>query len=163
MQTKSAGFAALAKKLVADIPLEEICRDKGLMNHSPLKCSLPFLISLPSPTQWRTADRVRLEVLRRQRREAAILVLTLHPEEYFTNNGSNTVWIEHVGGKNTRIAIYAPQEMTVLCGKVLEREGGKRPDCIKPGKSCPPHCFRGGNSDGTETRWFLLHQCLCAW
>lgn len=61
-----------------------------------------------------------------------MLKLTLLPEEYVTIGGGVVVQLMRVAGGRADIAVEAPRSVPVVRGAVLEREGGKRPDCLAP-------------------------------
>lgn len=61
-----------------------------------------------------------------------MLKLTLLPEEYLTINGGIVVQLMRVAGGRADVAIEAPRSVPIVRGAVLEREGGKRPDCLAP-------------------------------
>ena len=61
-----------------------------------------------------------------------MLKLSLLPEEYLTIGESIVIQVTRVAGGQAYLAIGAPREMPVLRGEVLERNGGKRPDCLNP-------------------------------
>lgn len=61
-----------------------------------------------------------------------MLKLTLLPEEYVTIGGDVVVQLMRVAGGRADIAVEAPRSVPVVRGAVLEREGGKRPDCLAP-------------------------------
>ena len=57
--------------------------------------------------------------------------LSLLPEEYLTINGNIVVQLTRVAGGRAYVAIDAAREIPIVRGSVLEREGGKRPDCLE--------------------------------
>lgn len=59
-----------------------------------------------------------------------MLRITLKPGEYFTVGGNVVVQFDRLGGERAHLNITAPREVPILRGAVLEREGGKRPDCL---------------------------------
>ena len=61
-----------------------------------------------------------------------MLKLTLLPEEYLLINDSIVVQLKRVAGGRVDVAIEAPREFPIVRGAVLERNGGKRPDCLAP-------------------------------
>ncbi len=61
-----------------------------------------------------------------------MLKLTLLPEEYLTINNDVVVQLIRVAGGRADLAIGAPRSFPVVRGTVLERNGGKRPDCLAP-------------------------------
>ena len=58
-----------------------------------------------------------------------MLKLTLLPDEYVTI-GDIVVQLVRVAGGRADIAIDAPRTVPILRGDVLERNGGRRPDCV---------------------------------
>lgn len=61
-----------------------------------------------------------------------MLKLTVLPEEYLTINGNIVIQVARVAGGKVNLAIYADKSIPVVRGKVLEREGTDRPDCLTP-------------------------------
>lgn len=61
-----------------------------------------------------------------------MLKLTLLPEEYLTVNDNIVVQLMRVAGGRADIAIDAPRDLPIVRGAVLERNGGKRPECLAP-------------------------------
>lgn len=61
-----------------------------------------------------------------------MLKLTVLPEEYITINGNIVIQVARVAGGKVNLAIYADKSIPVVRGKVLEREGTDRPDCLTP-------------------------------
>ena len=61
-----------------------------------------------------------------------MLKLTVLPEEYITINENVVIKIERVAGGKVNLAIHADKNIPVVRGKVLEREGADRPDCLTP-------------------------------
>ena len=61
-----------------------------------------------------------------------MLCISLMPGEYFTVGGSTVIQFDRLSGERVHLTIHAPREVQVLRGEVLERNGGKRPDCVMP-------------------------------
>lgn len=61
-----------------------------------------------------------------------MLKLSLLPTEYLTINGNIVVQLTRVAGGRAYVAIDAARDIPIVRGTVLEREGGKRPDCLEP-------------------------------
>ncbi|MCI9332890.1 MAG: carbon storage regulator [Oscillibacter sp.] len=59
-----------------------------------------------------------------------MLRISMKPGEYFTVGGSTVVQFDRLRGDRAHLIINAPREVPILRGAVLEREGGKRPDCV---------------------------------
>ena len=59
-----------------------------------------------------------------------MLCLTLAPGEYLTIGSDVVVQFDRSHGDGCKLIINAPREVPVLRGEVLERGGGKRPECI---------------------------------
>ena len=59
-----------------------------------------------------------------------MLKLTVLPEEYLTINGNIVIQIARVAGGKVNLAIHADKSIPVVRGKVLERGGTDRPDCL---------------------------------
>ena len=68
-----------------------------------------------------------------------MLCLNLSPGEYLTIGESVVVQLDRISGDRCKLIIQAPREISVLRGKVLERNGGQRPDCVFDG----PRWHRG--------------------
>lgn len=62
-----------------------------------------------------------------------MLCLNLSPGEYLTIGENVVVQMDRISGDRCRLIIQAPREISVLRGKVLERNGGQRPDCVFDG------------------------------
>lgn len=61
-----------------------------------------------------------------------MLCISLMPGEYFTVGGNTVIQYDRLSGERTHLTIHAPREVAILRGEVLERNGGKRPDCVMP-------------------------------
>ncbi len=61
-----------------------------------------------------------------------MLCISLMPGEYFTVDGKTVIQYDRLSGERTHLTIHAPREVPILRGEVLERNGGKRPDCVMP-------------------------------
>lgn len=61
-----------------------------------------------------------------------MLKLSLLPDEYLTINGNIVIQLTRVAGGRAYVAVDAAREIPIVRGTVLEREGGQRPDCLKP-------------------------------
>ena len=61
-----------------------------------------------------------------------MLCISLMPGEYFTVGGSTVIQYDRLSGERTHLTIHAPREVAILRGEVLERGGGKRPECVMP-------------------------------
>ena len=59
-----------------------------------------------------------------------MLSLTMHEKEYLTINGNIVVQIYQISKNQCRISIDADHSVPIVRGKVLEREGAQRPDCL---------------------------------
>ena len=66
-----------------------------------------------------------------------MLCISLNPGEYFTVGDEVVVQYDRLSGGQVHLTIHAPREVPILRGEVLERSGGKRPDCVK--QTAPPH------------------------
>lgn len=62
-----------------------------------------------------------------------MLCLSLNQGEYLTIGGDVVVQLDGITGDRCKLAVHAPREIPVLRGKVLERVGGRRPDCVFDG------------------------------
>ncbi len=59
-----------------------------------------------------------------------MLSLELKSGDYFTINENIVVQVFRDSGSEFRVAIKAPREIPIVRGKVLERNGEKRPNCL---------------------------------
>lgn len=59
-----------------------------------------------------------------------MLCLNLNQGEYLTIGEDVVVQLDSISGDRCKLVINAPKEIAVLRGKVLERNGGHRPDCV---------------------------------
>ena len=60
-----------------------------------------------------------------------MLKLTLTPGQYLTVNGDIVVQVSDVVGNHVELAVHADRSVPIVRGEVLERQGGKRPSCLK--------------------------------
>ncbi len=68
-----------------------------------------------------------------------MLCITLKPGDYFTMGGDTVVQFDRITGERIHLAVHAPQTVPILRGEVLERQGGKRPECVS---RASPHAVR---------------------
>ena len=61
-----------------------------------------------------------------------MLCISMTPGEYFTVDGQTVIQLDRLTGERVHLTIHAPREVPILRGEVLERNGGKRPDCVMP-------------------------------
>ena len=59
-----------------------------------------------------------------------MLFLMFAPGDYLTIGDNVVIQVSKVEGSRCKLAIHAPREVSVLRGKVLERSGEERPDCV---------------------------------
>ncbi|MDE7260503.1 MAG: carbon storage regulator [Oscillospiraceae bacterium] len=59
-----------------------------------------------------------------------MLCLALTPGEYLTIGDNVVVQLDELAGNRCKLVVNAPREVPVLRGALLERTGGKRPDCV---------------------------------
>ena len=62
-----------------------------------------------------------------------MLSLNLKQGEYLTIGSDVVVQLDRISGDSCTLAVQAPREIPILRGEVLERSGGKRPDCVQDG------------------------------
>lgn len=62
-----------------------------------------------------------------------MLCLNLNQGEYLTIGEDVVVQLHGISGDRCKLVINAPKEIPVLRGKVLERTGGQRPECVFDG------------------------------
>ena len=63
-----------------------------------------------------------------------MLCITLRKGDYFTIGEDIVIQFDHINSERVHLTINAPKEYAVVRGKVLERSGGKRPDCVYDAK-----------------------------
>jgi sRNA-binding carbon storage regulator CsrA len=63
-------------------------------------------------------------------RRLIMLCISMKPSEYFTVGKETVVQFDRLSGDRVHLIISAPKEVPILRGDVLERRGGKRPDCV---------------------------------
>lgn len=71
-----------------------------------------------------------------------MLKLTLLPEEYLVINENIVVQLTRVAGGHADIAIDAARDIPIVRGAVLERQGGKRPECLAPPSNKKTRSYR---------------------
>lgn len=59
-----------------------------------------------------------------------MLCLSLVPGEYVTIGEDVVVQYDRTVGERCRVVVHAPREVPILRGKVLERTGAQRPECV---------------------------------
>lgn len=59
-----------------------------------------------------------------------MLCLNLNQGEYMTIGENVVVQLDSIAGDRCKLVINAPKEVSILRGKVLERNGRQRPDCV---------------------------------
>ncbi len=60
-----------------------------------------------------------------------MLCLSLLPGEYLTIGEDVVLKYDETTGERCRLVINAPREVPILRGKVLERNGAERPECVQ--------------------------------
>lgn len=61
-----------------------------------------------------------------------MLCISLRAGDYFIVGDSTVVQYDRLSGERVHLTVNAPREVPILRGDVLERNGGKRPDCVLP-------------------------------
>jgi len=59
-----------------------------------------------------------------------MLCLSLLPGEYLTVGEEVVLQYDRTVGDRCKLVIHAPREVPIVRGKVLEREGAQRPECV---------------------------------
>ena len=59
-----------------------------------------------------------------------MLCLALMPGDYLTIGDNVVVQLDALSGDRCKLVVHAPREIPILRGTLLERLGGKRPDCV---------------------------------
>ena len=60
-----------------------------------------------------------------------MLCITLLPGDYFTVGSDTVIQFDRLSGERIHLIVNAPREVPILRGEVLERQGGKRPGCVR--------------------------------
>lgn len=61
-----------------------------------------------------------------------MLCITMRKGDYITLGENIVIQVEQLNSERVHLNINAPRQVAILRGEVLERGGGKRPDCVKP-------------------------------
>jgi len=59
-----------------------------------------------------------------------MLCLSLLPGDYVTIGEDVVLQYDRTVGDRCKVVVNAPREIPIVRGKVLEREGARRPDCV---------------------------------
>lgn len=59
-----------------------------------------------------------------------MLHLALLPEEYLTIDGNIVVQLARISGSRAYLRLEADRSVTIVRGKLLERAGTSKPDCL---------------------------------
>ncbi|MCI9156090.1 MAG: carbon storage regulator [Lawsonibacter sp.] len=59
-----------------------------------------------------------------------MLCITMRAGDYFTVGENTVVQFDRLTGDRVHLIINAPRQVPILRGDVLERNGGRRPDCV---------------------------------
>ena len=59
-----------------------------------------------------------------------MLQLSLSPDEYLTINGDIVVQLARITGSRAFLRVEADRSIPIVRGKVLERQGAARPECL---------------------------------
>ncbi len=59
-----------------------------------------------------------------------MLCISLMPGDYFVIGDDSVIQYDRLNGERVHLTIHAPREVPVVRGEVLERQGGKRPNCV---------------------------------
>ena len=62
-----------------------------------------------------------------------MLCLHLNQGEYMLIGEDIVVQLDSISGDRCKLMVQAPREVPIVRGKVLERTGGQRPDCVVDG------------------------------
>ena len=60
-----------------------------------------------------------------------MLKLSLTPDDYLTINGNIVVQLNRITTGRAYLSVNAAREIPIMRGRLLEREGGQRPDCVE--------------------------------
>lgn len=60
-----------------------------------------------------------------------MLCISMRAGDYFTVGENTVVQFDRLTGDRVHLTVNAPREVSILRGDVLERSGGRRPDCVK--------------------------------
>lgn len=67
---------------------------------------------------------------REREKGISMLSLQLKTGDYITIGDEVVIQLNHISGDRCKLTVQAPRDMTILRGKVLERIGGERPECV---------------------------------
>ncbi|MCI8914367.1 MAG: carbon storage regulator [Lawsonibacter sp.] len=59
-----------------------------------------------------------------------MLCITMRKGDYFLIGKDIVVQLDTLSGSRVHLTINAPKDVPIVRGEVLERNGGKRPDCV---------------------------------
>ena len=59
-----------------------------------------------------------------------MLCITMRRGDYITIGDDIVIQIDQLSDERAHVNINAPREIPIVRGKVLERVGGERPDCL---------------------------------
>ena len=59
-----------------------------------------------------------------------MLCITMRKVDYFLIGKDIVVQLDTLSGSRVHLTINAPKDVPIVRGEVLERNGGKRPDCV---------------------------------
>ena len=59
-----------------------------------------------------------------------MLCITMRKGDYFTIGEDIVIQFDYLSSERVHLTIRAPRDVPILRGDVLERGGGKRPDCV---------------------------------
>ena len=59
-----------------------------------------------------------------------MLCITMRKGDYFKIGDDIVIRFDHLSSERVHLSINAPREVPIVRGKVLERTGGERPDCV---------------------------------
>lgn len=62
--------------------------------------------------------------------ESGMLCITMRKGDYFLIGKDIVVQLDTLSGSRVHLTINAPKDVPIVRGEVLERNGGKRPDCV---------------------------------
>jgi len=63
-----------------------------------------------------------------------MLCITMKRGDYVTIGDGIVIQVDRLNDERVHVNIQAPREVSIVRGKVLERAGGERPDCLYPAR-----------------------------
>lgn len=81
-----------------------------------------------------------------------MLCITMRCGDYFVVGDDTVIQLDQLGPDRVHLTIHAPREVPIVRGEVLERSGGKRPDCVYDLSAGQPGPERGKAAKRSQPR-----------